>query len=65
MIGAAVAMGMRGGIKTSGLSGGSIKVEGNFMKDLTNTISDSLKAVKVNVDVSHVGETKSTGSAHH
>ena len=61
---AAIAMGMRTGIKSSGLSGGSIKVEGNFMKDLTNTISDSLKQAKVNVDISHVGETKSSADPH-
>jgi hypothetical protein len=46
------------------MSGGGIKVEGNFMKDLGNTISDSLKNMKVNVDLSHVGETKSSADAH-
>lgn len=61
---AAVAMGVRSGIKNVGFSGGGIKVEGNFMKDLGNTISDSLKVMKVNVDLSHVGETKSSGDSH-
>lgn len=61
---AAVAMGVRGGLKSSGLSGGGIKVEGNFMKDLGNTISDSLKGMKVNVNLEHVGETKSSADTH-
>jgi len=59
-----IAMGVRSGLKSSGMSGGGIKVEGNFMKDLGNTISDSLKNMKVNVDLSHVGETKSSADAH-
>jgi len=46
------------------MSNGSVKVEGNFMKDLGNTISDSLKSMKVNVDLGHVGETKSSADAH-
>ena len=61
---AAVAMGVRTGIKNVGMSNGSIKVEGNFMKDLGNTISDSLKGMKVNVDLGHVGETKSSADSH-
>lgn len=61
---AAVAMGVRGGLKSSGLSGGGIKVEGNFMKDLGNTISDSLKGMKVNINLEHVGETKSSADTH-
>ncbi|HAE36448.1 MAG: hypothetical protein UR85_C0002G0070 [Candidatus Nomurabacteria bacterium GW2011_GWF2_35_66] len=61
---AAVAMGVRTGIKNVGMSNGGVKVEGDFMKDLGNTISDSLKSMKVNVDLGHVGETKSSGDPH-
>ncbi|MFA6514713.1 MAG: hypothetical protein WCT42_00405 [Candidatus Paceibacterota bacterium] len=61
---AGIATGVRAGIKNIGLSNGGVKVEGNFMKDLGNTISDSLKSMKVNVDLSHVGETKSSADAH-
>jgi len=60
----AIAMGVRGGLKSVGTSHGSIKVEGNFMKDLGNTISDSLKGMKINVNLEHVGETKSSADAH-
>lgn len=61
---AGVATGVRAGIKNVGLSNGGVKVEGDFLKDLGNTISDSLKSLKVNVDLSHVGETKSSADAH-
>lgn len=59
-----IATGVRGGLKSSGLSNGSIKVEGSFIKDLTNTISDSLKSINVKVDLSHVGEHKSSADSH-
>ncbi|MES3031966.1 MAG: hypothetical protein V4699_01855 [Patescibacteria group bacterium] len=53
---AAVAMGMRGGFKTAGVNYG--EGQGNFFKDLGNTITDALKDIKIDVDLSHVGETK-------
>lgn len=61
---AGIATGVRAGMKNVGVSNGGIKVEGNFMKDLGNTISDSLKSMKINADLSHVGETKSSADAH-
>ncbi|HLP86910.1 MAG TPA: hypothetical protein VK153_03505 [Candidatus Paceibacterota bacterium] len=61
---AGIATGVRSGIKSSGMSNGGIKIQGDFMKDLGNTISDSLKSMKVNVDLSHVGEHKSSADAH-
>ena len=61
---AGIATGVRAGIKNTGMSNGSVKIEGDFMKDLGNTISDSLKSMKVNVDLSHVGEHKSSADAH-
>ena len=61
---AGIATGVRAGMKNVGVSNGGIKVEGNFMKDLGNTIGDSLKSMKVSVDLSHVGEHKSSADAH-
>lgn len=61
---AGIATGVRAGMKNVGVSNGGVKVEGNFMKDLGNTISDSLKSMKVDVDLSHVGEHKSSADAH-
>jgi hypothetical protein len=61
---AGVASGVRAGMKNVGVSNGGVKVEGNFLKDLGNTISDSLKSMKVDVDLSHVGEQKSSADAH-
>lgn len=61
----ALAMGMRGGFKQMGVSYGT--AQGNFFKDLGNTISESLKNAKINVDLSKVGEEKkeSGGGGHH
>jgi hypothetical protein len=61
----AMAMGMRGGFKQMGLNVGT--AQGGFFKDLGNTISESLKSAKINVDLSHVGEEKkeSDKSKHH
>lgn len=59
-----IATGVRAGMKNVGLSNGGIKVEGNFMKDLGSVISDSLKGIKFNVDLSHVGEHKSSADPH-
>jgi len=61
---AGVASGVRSGMKNVGVSNGGVKIEGNFMKDLGSTISDSLKSMKVSVDLGHVGETKSSADAH-
>lgn len=61
---AGIATGVRSGIKSSGMSNGGVKIQGDFMKDLGNTISDSLKSMKVNVDLSHIGEAKSSADAH-
>lgn len=61
---ALIATGVRGGIRGSGFGNSKVKVEGDFMKDLGNTISDSLKSMKVNVDLGHVGEHKSSADAH-
>ncbi len=61
---AAIAGGVRSGIKGVGMSNGGVKVEGNFLKDLGSTISDALKSMKVNVDLSHAGEHKSSADAH-
>lgn len=61
---ALIAGGVRSGIRGSGFGNSKIKVEGDFLKDLGSTISDSLKNMKVNVDLSHVGEHKSSADAH-
>lgn len=61
---AGISTGVRAGIKNIGLSNGGIKVQGDFLKDLGNTISDSLKNMKINVDLSSVGEHKSSADAH-
>lgn len=61
---AAVAMGVRGGLKSAGTSNGGVKVEGNFMKDLSSVVSDSLKGTTVNVDLSGVGAHKSSADSH-
>lgn len=61
---AGVAMGVRTGIKKTNMSNGTIKVEGNFMKDLSNTITDSLKSANVTVDLKGVGEHKSSADPH-
>ncbi len=50
----ALAMGMRGGFKSIGINTG--KAQGAFFKDLGTIISESLKSVKLNVDLSHVGD---------
>ena len=62
----AVAMGMRGGFKTAGVTYG--EGQGNFFKDLGDTVTNALKSVKVDVDLSHVGEVKEEkggGGGHH
>ncbi|MBI3305740.1 hypothetical protein HYZ82_01240 [Candidatus Nomurabacteria bacterium] len=63
----ALAMGMRGGFKSMGVNYG--ESQKSFFKDLANTISESLKSVKINVDTSHVGEVKKEdgkgGGGHH
>jgi hypothetical protein len=61
---ALIATGVRGGLRGSGLGNSKIKVEGDFMKDLGATISDSLKSMKVNVNLSDVGEHKSSADSH-
>ncbi len=64
----AIAKGMRGGFKAAGVNYGTPK--GDFLKDLGNTISESLKSVKINVDLSGVAEVKKEdghggGGGHH
>lgn len=61
---AGIATGVRAGMKNVGTNNGGIKVQGDFMKDLSNVVSDSLKSAKVSVDLSHVGEHKSSADAH-
>lgn len=61
---ALIATGVRTGIRGSGFGNSKVKVEGDFFKDLGNTISDSLKSMKVNVDLSHVAEHKSSADSH-
>ena len=64
---AAIASGMRGGLK------GALNInygEGqkNFFKDLGHTIGEAMKGAKINVDLSHVGEQKKEGDksgGHH
>lgn len=62
---AAVAAGTRMGMKESGINHGT--GQGDVMKDLKNTITESLKSLKVKVDVGHSGgddhgkEAKSVG----
>ena len=51
---------MRGGLKQAGINFG--KIEGNFLKDLGNTITESFKNAKINIDLSHVGEVKKEDS---
>ena len=63
-----LAKGMRGGFKLMGVNYGEGQKE--FFKDLGHTISESLKSVKINVDLSHVGEVKKEdkhggGGGHH
>ncbi len=64
---AAVAMGMRGGLKTAEINHG--EGQGSFFKDLGNTLTDALKSAKISVDLSHVGEEKKEdgkgGGGHH
>ncbi|MEI6280758.1 MAG: hypothetical protein WCP17_02030 [bacterium] len=56
----AMAMGMRGGFKQMGVNYG--EAQGKAFKDLGNTLSEALKSVKINIDLSHVGdEKKETG----
>ncbi len=62
----AIAMGMRGGFKQMGVNYG--EPQRAFFKDLGNTIGEALKGIKVNVDLSHVGEEKKEdhkGGGHH
>jgi len=61
---AAVATGVRGGIRGMGAGNGGIKVQGDFMKDLGNTITDSLKSMKINVNVGGGDSHKSSADAH-
>jgi hypothetical protein len=68
MLTGAVALGMRGALKQAGANHG--EAQGNFFKDIGNTVSDALKSAKINVDLSHVGEEKKEdnkggGGAHH
>ncbi len=55
----AIAMGMRGGFKQLGVNYG--EPQHAFLKDLGHTITEALKSMKVNVDLSHVGEQKKEG----
>jgi hypothetical protein len=55
----ALAMGLRGGFKQMGVNYGT--AQGAFFKDLADTIGESLKSLKVNVDLSHVGDEKKEG----
>ncbi|OGI68085.1 hypothetical protein A2738_02775 [Candidatus Nomurabacteria bacterium RIFCSPHIGHO2_01_FULL_42_15] len=65
----ALSIGMRGGFKQMGVSYG--ESQRSFFKDLGNTISESLKSAKINVDLSHVGEVQKEdkkgggGGGHH
>ncbi len=63
----AIGLSMRGGFKQMGVDYG--KGQGAFFKDLGTTISDALKNVKINVDLSHVGDEKKEshggGGGHH
>lgn len=64
----AVAMGMRSGFKGAGINHG--EGQGNSFKDLGNILTEALKNVKINVDLSHVGEVKKEdgkkgGGGHH
>lgn len=65
---AAVATGVRGGIlKSSGLSHGTVKIEGKFLSDLKSTLSDSLKNIKVELPETHGSENAKKvghGSGH-
>jgi hypothetical protein len=55
-----IAGGMRGGFKKMGINTGNI--EGKFLQDLGSTISEALKNVKINIDLSNVGEVKKEDS---
>lgn len=63
----AMAMGLRGGFKQMGVNYG--EAQGKLFKDLGSTITEALKSVKINVDLSHVGEVKKEenhgGGGHH
>lgn len=60
---AAVATGVRGGIlKSSGLSHGTVKIEGDFLTDLKSTFKDAVKDMKIELPESHSGgDTKKVG----
>ncbi len=64
-----MAGGIRGGFKQMGINTG--KAEGKFLQALGSTISESLKNIKISVDLSHVGEVKKEdnhgggGGGHH